>query len=310
MASDNTAVSLKQTFETPFLIDIPKFNRIIGIIEEKYGELSAPFDLSFQIRLKNGKIIDLTNPEEVVKLDNAVHNPVRFFAVKAHNVFSLLRIEYDGEKNGVISLQISSRDSKWSNQLFAELIEQVERTFLSSWMYRYIKLRNKLAEDFPLSIMPPLLGLFMAVVLGTVFLNPPRTPLAGLPKERAESFHERSKSIVTYNDRVQFLFDLETSRLEYALASNSTRLSSLPDFRSYMSVRSFFVIIPIFLIITCAYFVSIRCYPSCVFLWGDYIQHYDHLVFIRRNLWLAVVISTLLGVMSNLFVIALSPSFG
>lgn len=75
----------------------------------------------------------------------------------------------------------------------------------------------------------------------------------------------------------------------------------------YVNLKSALLLVPALLtILSLAYLIK-YCYPGSVFLWGDFIEHYNAIIERRKFVWNAIVISLLVGILGNLFVFGLSP---
>src|SRR6185295_1956118 len=73
------------------------------------------------------------------------------------------------------------------------------------------------------------------------------------------------------------------------------------DFSKFISWRVILFILPILMIIGTMMYLSSYCYPSNVFLWGDYETYYSDLVTKRRTLWSVVVAAFVIGVIATVF---------
>ena len=291
---------IRKSFNAPFGLDSAKLSRILGIIDTKFREASAAVEYSFQVSFKNGRQVALSQIDQVFTLDNTVKNPI-----------TSLAITFSGEKEGEllaggiisfsgsskprdnVDLSLHSDDHKLGLQLFAELEEQIERTFFQGWIYK-VKSFNFLLK----------LTFFLAILLGmaataSIKSNPRLFPL---PTDVVETLLQRSEKATTSEEKINFLFDLNRQQLQFV---HSERKS--PSLEKFLSSRTFFIGIPILLVLACAVYAMTCCYPMAAFLWGDYKEHYEHLVSLRKNIWWAVVMCIVLGILGNLFVLGITP---
>lgn len=56
--------------------------------------------------------------------------------------------------------------------------------------------------------------------------------------------------------------------------------------------------VPLLIILVCAGYLVVRCYPRAVFLWGDEVERYNRILHARRIIW-GVIIALTLGVLST-----------
>lgn len=69
------------------------------------------------------------------------------------------------------------------------------------------------------------------------------------------------------------------------------------------------VFLPAIIIAFAAWFALARCYPRWLFLWGDFVnEENDRRMQLRNTCWQVVVISFIVGVVGNLFVMGLTSA--
>jgi hypothetical protein len=194
----------------------------------------------------------------------------------------------------------AEKSPKVANQIFAELEEQIERTFLGSWVYRYLKPGNVL------SLMSSLMFIIaIGASIGTLFsLSPPTQ--SPTHQNEAQHFLEKSKQANTTETKVDFLFEYQRRQLEKEQELANKPPENSLNFSKMINWRNFFILLPILLIVGCVLYVITKCYPRTNFLWGDYDTFYKELMAKKRVVWLVVIASLVLGIVGNLFVYGLS----
>lgn len=282
-----------------FVLDPTKLSRILAIIEERYTAHDIPFEPQFEGFLQNGKHVIVTELQALLSLDNAVRNPIRSLLVKVSgssdgtSIDTALRF-LDAQSSN-IRLEVRSSSPKIASQLFAELEEQVERTFAHGWVHRWLK------TDVWLSIFLPA-AIFAVGIVFSIAPSNSRQP--GITRAGYDSLVLRAEHAKTPDERLNVIFDIERIRLnELAPLSPSIDMSAL------LRPASLSIIIPLLVIVGCAAYVIRVCYPRAVFLWGDYAERYAALLGIRKTIWTVVVVSLAVGVMASLFATGLSSFF-
>jgi hypothetical protein len=59
---------------------------------------------------------------------------------------------------------------------------------------------------------------------------------------------------------------------------------------------------PLIILLGCALYLLIPCYPSAVFLWGDEVERYQKTLQTRRIVWGIIIGVTVIGVLSKVLV--------
>jgi predicted histidine transporter YuiF (NhaC family) len=106
---------------------------------------------------------------------------------------------------------VDSNNSKLSNQIFAELVEQVERTFSNNFVYKYLK--NNM--DFIPALLA-IIGVLITVLLSFYQTgNSKKENLSNQKftnKEVAELL-AKSQQASNTNDKIDFLFEVQNKEL-------------------------------------------------------------------------------------------------
>lgn len=123
----------------------------------------------FELHTQKGKAFSAQLLEHILEHDNAVKNPIVTLNItfndKADDPTNSCMIVF-GKDNSTINVKIKGEHPKWTNDLFSEIDEQIERAFVSSWVYsikggrvhQWIAVLIMLLVMIPASIMPILSG--------------------------------------------------------------------------------------------------------------------------------------------------------
>lgn len=288
---------VSKRFSSAFALDRAKLSRIINIVEGRFGSVKLPFKPKYEVAMEDGKNVSLTSHEELVSLDNAVKNPIRSLSIKAstmdlENTLSV-QISFDSDERDNVKLIVSGRSSKLADQTYAEIAEQLERTFLGSLVYRYFK-PSKHSLFFPmitiffLVALTSVLSLFLGLEKGSV--DPSKLPL-----QEYRQLEKISADASTVEKKVDFLFQIERAKL---LKLRPAEPLSLPP--GLISVRSAVIFVPLLVMLGCIIYLVTSCYPRAVFVWGDYEEYYGQLLNRRKAIWTVVIATLFLGAMSSL----------
>ncbi len=126
-----------------------------------------------------------------------------------------------------------------------------------------------------------------------------------LSTDEITSFAKRAKEVTNTNDKIDFLFTLQSRQLERSMARQEVRTIHLSK---AFTLRNLFIMLPLIVILGCVVYLQQHCYPFAVFLWGDYEERYNKLISTRKTIWTVVIGSLFIGILGNLFVFGLSSS--
>jgi hypothetical protein len=289
----------KRMVSAAFLLDPPKLSRMLSILEERYAAVELPFRPTYSLKLSKGKSVELTDVDEVLELDNAVKNPIRMLKVTVaeSGIEGSLEatLRFDGLHASTLDLSVTGSDARAANQLFVELEEQLERAVQTSWVYRFVKTGRQLVSRALLFYAGAML-----VLLASALILAPSTP------SRAEyrALREQARTAATQEQKIDFIFAAERQRMVDAAPNRALNVELLT------SPRTWFVVVPLVLILMSVTYLLYLCYPRAVFLWGDYAEHYESLRSRRRTLWTVIVASLVIGVLSSLVASSLAATFG
>jgi len=315
MAIQNTVISKR--YPTAFELDKPKLTRIIEVIEKRAQALGLAAVITFAVELKRGRIFRLSHSDDLLALDNRVLDPLVFLEISASVVDGPLSptdemssvtneaspltisIKFASSEYRNVSLVVGSQDANVAAQVFGELEEQIERTFLTSWIYRMM------GEDrmFVLLITPlsiPLIGLLW---FGESLFGRPTPGLRSLPHTELRGFVEQADTSRTLEQKVDFLFALQRRQLAQANTPEPALLSNI-------HISHLFVLGPLAVVLCCAIFTIATCYPRAVFNWGDYEAHYTTILRRRSTLWTTVTVGMIVSVLASMFVMGITDGIG
>jgi hypothetical protein len=77
------AVVIQKAITSPFILDRPKFTRILNIMEQRFSEANIPFKPIFDVTLSKGRRISIASSDELIGLDNALKDPIRTLGISA-----------------------------------------------------------------------------------------------------------------------------------------------------------------------------------------------------------------------------------
>jgi hypothetical protein len=290
-----------KAFNQSFALDKNKLSRIVNIIEQRYTEIGITPISTYRVLLKNGKIIQVTTPDELLQLDNIVKNPVRNLQISYVDQQNApqhsLTLNFGGTAHD-IELRVLGSERKWADQFFAEVEEQIERLFTGN-IFSVFSRRNA-SLIFP--IFASIIFTLATIVLSIFFPSP--TSRERLSLEQINTLLELSEQAKTEQEKLDVVFQILTKQLEKARDSQTAF-----NFASLLDYRFFFLALPLIIIVACIIYLAAYCYPRQAFLWGDYENHYTSLLSRRTMLWGTIILSIVLGVVTNLFVIGLSGFF-
>ena len=289
---------VRKTFTSGFVLDKAKLTRMVSILEQRFIDEGLKFNPAFDIKLKNEKSIHLLTIDSLLSLDNAIKNTIEELNIevtdKSGGDSLACKVTYNNDKDDNVILSIESSDTKLSNQLFAELEEQVDRTFVDTWVHRYVR--------FETLIMMPVLGVMSTVIL---LLIP--SFLFGVPfsneKGKLEQLASKAQGARTLEEKVDFIFEMQKREVIEKVDGMPPLFSS-----NLLNLNSLFIALPLAIVVGCIFYLFRYCYPRAVFLWGDYEEYYSRLKARRRTLWGAIMLSLVVGIIGNLFVLGVSKA--
>ena|SRR5579864_1402817 len=198
---------LRKSYSSAFLLDRSKLTRMLTVIEKHLSEARLAFEPKMEVVLKNGKTAILPSTEEVFMMDNAIKNSITSLSVEIEIEDFHAFICFDSDKVFNIRFFVSGSNQKMVSEIFAEIEEQVERTLLRNWVYRYLK-----AEWAPL-IPVALLLLTLSVAAGFMIDTHSQTLL--LSKSDLAFMASKGMKATSDHDKIDYIFELDRRGLQH-----------------------------------------------------------------------------------------------
>lgn len=305
--------AMSKTYDSIFILDISKLARLLNIIEERFKSIDLPPIASFEITTKKGKTFYASDIEGIIKHDNPIKNPIINLSIKYYDLKeepkTLCYIYYDKDGND-INMKIQSENMKWGNDLFAEVEEQLERSLVSNLLYKTRKLNI-------FSLLPILIALLGFVVGFTLsFLSPNHDNIKlinYLSPNNISKLQINSNKANNTDEKIDFLYKIHAAQLNNIVSKDMPKKNNLSDsiivIKQYLNWKSFFIILPVLVIVACIIYLLRYCYSGSMFLWGDFIEYYQTILERRKILWSTVIFALSIGIIGNLFVFGLSKVF-
>lgn len=297
--------SILNSYEGAFILEKTKLIRIIDVIEKSFQKTpNGSIQKSFLTKFNNGKEASLGTIDEVFNLDNGIKNKVTELKIRYEKEENKIDVHFDGDrKTPVIYIGIESDNLQWSNESFAEIEEQTERTRQTGWVY---EMKGSTGKDV---ISYVALIVMLAMVAIVSFALP--SSLEGLSERNVikQQLLSEADTIQTYEDKINFLFNVTKEitldgHKQQETKSNSTLKGENKSLFSNWEV--YLIIVPVLIIIGILWYLIRNCYWLFGFIWGDMEEAYQKSVEQRKMLWNILFGSLILGMLSNLFVFGLT----
>lgn len=287
---------LNTPYYEPFVLDKAKLTRIVGIVMDRLPGI----ELLITPVLSNLTHVHLTSLEDLFAMDNAPSNPITELRLVFHvpkPKKKAVEIVFRGGRNCRVSLALGSLVSSVAMRLSAELQEQLERTFVRDWANRVRRYATPLTM-IVVSIMMLTLGLTM---------GQSREQLLQAVTPRF-SDEERSRLLTeiqvadTTERKLDVLLHIEAIRL----ADKPVRTEESGLGARLFSRRILLVAIPLLVVVGVAGYMFFFLYPSGVFVWGDFEEHYQKIVERRRFCFGVVIVGVLVNLLAGALWVGLS----
>ncbi len=204
-------------------------------------------------------------------------------------------IHYDRDRKSNVSITVGGPTAKWATEVFAEVAEQVERTFSTNWIHRYLLGQPHAGIDVLTMVA---VTMSMVMVIFTVFNRSVVTR-----QHEPSSLLQCALAAKTSEEKLQVIFDKTVNDL--ADAVRQQQANPIVDLAVLLSWRALFMALPVLVVAGAVVYLASVCYPWGVFAWGDWEQEYSEIVSRRKSIWTVVVVAVLVGIISNLFVLNL-----
>lgn len=297
---------VSRTYGSVFIIDSAKLSRLTNVVEERIKAIcSTPFR-RFEIRTYKGKVFSAHEFERILEHDNTIKNPIvslkMTYTDKDEDPSNSCTILFDAS-DPEIEVRIKGENPKWSNDLFSEVDEQVERSSVANWVYSLKRQKShELMSFFLLIAMLPML--LFASFLDKSTKNTQMTNF--LVQADVDDLQRLEKVTTKQEEKVDFVFQLLSRQLNNLHKPEQGAMEQLLRLRDYLTIKSALLVLPTVVALCSLFYLFKYCYPGSMFLWGDMMEHYNTLVERRKVVWNAILIALLVGILGNLFVFGLS----
>jgi hypothetical protein len=291
VSEEPTFTTQRKRWKNAFVLDAGKLSRIVDVLEQRAGDPSfakPAAALAFSVKFRDGRTLALGTLQDVLALDNSMRNPVTSLGIRLGYYPSSTTVTFSPDIFDDTSVDVAHPNSKIANGLFAELEEQVERTFSTELIHK-----AKALGGFWLITAIGLIAVMIAVILAAVV---PSGATEKLTHEQASALDQSLASARTDSARLEAL--VATQRAQLALIPATQKTDPLPLF----TARRIFFVLPGVLVLGSLAYMVVVCYPRAVFAWGDYGEHFQRLLGRRRTIGAVVVVALIVGIVGNLFV--------
>lgn len=286
-----------------FVVEKSKLTRLLGVIKNAIHQEGLSYTESFEARLVGTKTITADSLQHILDLDNSERSRVERLIIhcaagptSSDDPTHFVEVDFDGHRRPVdVTIAVSSDDSRAASDAMSVAEEQVERMLERSLMHQLFGSSEFVRQ---LAVVITMLIAISTVVLvqlskvdsqisNTMWLTP--TDLSEI-----EPMLRSAKMLLPEQAN-----DILSRQLRNVIAQQSrSPFSVLRDWRVIV------VLLPVVIVIG-AFIVLVSCYPSAVFLWGDAEEWYRRTLARRGWLWNVVIVTLILGVITNLAVFAL-----
>ena len=291
----NLMKQIQKDYQRPFLLEKTKLDRLLNIIHRLLDEHenTTKHD-DFEVFLSGQRREETTGIDEVLKVDNSRKSKIERLLItcsasteQATRPEHAIQVDFDGKPGKTkIIVTIRSDDAGWSDRALSEVEEQVERTSLQDAPHR--------AALIVLVISMSAFLLFLLLSSFNLSSAYGQAHVMWLREGNVDRVQQILKQNRTITD--EEMREIVTMQLRNVLNSDTNSKPSGWSIR-----RKVFLGVPLLIVLVCAGYLVVRCYPTAVFLWGDEVERYDKILQTRRNVWGIIIGLIVVGVLSNLF---------
>jgi hypothetical protein len=284
---------IHKDYPRAFLLEKTKLDRLMDIVHALLDEhQNTTKHDDFEVFLSGQRREEMTSVDEVLNLDNSRKSKIQRLLITysastegAARPEHEIQVDFDGRTVGKTKVIVSvrSNDAGWSDRALSEVEEQIERTSL---------------HDVPHRIALAVLVISVAVFLLLLVLSSlhvssdfRQADVMWLRKgdvDRVEQILKQNRTITDEEMR-----EISTMQLR-----NVLNIGANSEPSGWTIRRKAFVGVPLLIILVCAAYLGVRCYPRAVFLWGDEVERYNRVLHTRRIIW-GVIIALTVGVLST-----------
>jgi hypothetical protein len=297
--------SARKTFRSAFVLDAQKLNRTVDAIKTRFAQAKIPAHVEFHVDLKGERHIVTSKMEDVLDIDNTEKSRIEELKIRCADKEiddtipdTYIAVHFDGTEPADIDVVAGGEDTSWVNDSVSAVEEQVERTLQKSFFHRLSY------RDTPITILISLLALLISLPLGIALSSITPTKLTNrmwlTPADLDRLEQTTSQGKLTPEQAAEVL-TYQIRNIVQASKERSSLLARLTHWRTILATAPFLVMLG------AIGYLYLKCYPHAVFLWGDAEEWYSNIQSRRSAIWTTLVIAFAVGVLANLFVIALRP---
>jgi hypothetical protein len=292
--ADKPFTAVKFYEKSAFILTDRKLSRVVEVATERLERIKVDqkYREHFEVSFRDGKELRVDSLENVLALDNSKKTPISrlLFTVEIMSGDDMLHgveITFDASESYRYQILIrgESRELGWLQETMGALEEQVERTIPNDFAY-WIKRRSSIFST----------SVFLAFLLSIVVIFAPSPGRLQLPEDRVSDLRALSTSAKSETEKVDFVF-------RYLLATLEKDKTSISLRATMKTPRTYLIGVPIVVALVSAISAIVWLYPRYVFAWGDCGESYETSVARRKVVWYGVVLSLVVGILGNLFVV-------
>jgi hypothetical protein len=285
---------IHKDYQRAFLLEKTKLDRLLDIIHGLLGEhQNTTKHDDFEVFLSGQRLEEMTSVDDVLNQDNSRKSKIERLMINcsastqgATRPEHEIQVDFDGRTVGKTKIIVSIRsdDAGWSDRALSEVEEQVERTSL---------------QDVPNRIALAVLVCSVAVLLGLLVLSSLHVSSAYGQADvmwLSKGDVDRIEQILKQNRTIT---DEEMREISTMQLRNVLNMGTNSQLSEWTMRRKLFVGVPLLIVLSCAGYLVIKCYPRAVFLWGDEVERYNKMLQTRRIVWNIIIGVIVVGVLSN-----------
>lgn len=294
----NNRTRINKNFEKAFVLNKSKAVRINDVIESNFKKNSINgVKKSFRLGLNNEKEMIFDDFNSIFEVDNGKKNRIENVRLNWSN--KDINIDISFRSKPIISVDISSYGLDWTNQLFAEIEEQIERITLSDFFYRFIS--GGPGAFYKLQLAFISLAIPFLMIYALQYESKKSKNYLNLTDEEVKVLIANSDSSRSNEEKINFIFNTTKQLLKA-----DQKKADLPSFNAFLiffsQIKNYTIIAPILICIGLIWYMLGYCYPSYVFDWGDMEEEFAKLVERRKAILSILFGSIFLGILTNFFV--------
>ena len=299
----STVPKLEKTADECFHVDASKLTRLMEVAEAAVRARATIVKIDFRIFFSNKQRAKLTDLQSVLGFDNG---PKKYIVAMTIMVWGdaasgdAIVISFGGAsafggplgapRRGQVTYSTRSTDVRWSNQTFAEVEEQVERTLRKELPYRLNAFLGGLFGVF--ALITTLVTLATSAVALSVRSAQPGT----LSAEQAAYFRSHPAG-----DDVRYMRELLDA--VFVQPETAGGLSWVSDIVA--SWRFYAISAPLLFLAVLGVYCLRSCYSPAFFEWGDMCEQFRRISSKRSLIWGTVIAGFAVSVLAGVVLVAI-----